>query len=149
MAGSVTDDRSRVLEENGLWETFETLRRARLPSSCLGHVADLTEVLALPFRPHCRAGSLLEVALQLEAHAGVPLAAFDPQLLQSIRLSELLPEGSLSGADKPSTGSDTTELASLAVWQPAWLEERQQPEYAPLLKTRRRRLRQLERHTQA
>ncbi|KAK4531250.1 hypothetical protein CCYA_CCYA07G2107 [Cyanidiococcus yangmingshanensis] len=141
-------DVSPILERHGLWETFDRLRRTRLPSSMLEHLTDLKEQMSIPFRPQCRAGSLFEVALQLEAHAGVRFAAFDPQLLETIRLGQLVPNESLPGQPKQETFDESNIMTTMAVWQPAWLEERQAAEFAPLLRARRRRFREREKRMQ-
>jgi hypothetical protein len=143
-------ERSKVLEAHDLWETFDRLRRTRLPSSMLVYLMDLKEQVSIPFRPQCRAGSLFEVALQLEAHAGVPIADFDPRLLETIRLGQLLPpDEASSSVSEHAADNEKQIMTKMAVWQPAWLEERQPPEFAPLLRTRRRRLREREKQTQS
>ncbi|KAK4534895.1 hypothetical protein CDCA_CDCA03G0920 [Cyanidium caldarium] len=115
------NEQSQALQRVGLADLYAEMRRARLPSTCAEYAAEgvSTEV---PLRVRCAAGSLLEVALQLDAHAGLPISDFAADVLHAIHLD---------------TAPDVPD--------PAWLGVSQPLEFASMLRARRRLLRKRER----
>ena len=116
---------SPALQRVGLADLYAEMRRARLPSTCAEYAVEgvSTEV---PLRVRCAAGSLLEVALQLDAHAGLPISDFAADVLHAIHL-------------------DAAPSAAPDVADPAWLGVSQPLEFASMLRARRRLLHKRER----